>query len=167
MQLFSFRSIFVAALMSLFCLTAQADDTYGAGLSDEAVVVEMSELAANPDKYDGKLVRIEGVVKEVCPMRGCWMTLAYTSETGSTDANANTSGVIRFKVKDGKIVIPVAAEGHQATAEGIFTIVEMTKDEAIAKAKHYAVEKGVEFDPSTVTGPEKMFLLRGTGAVIK
>jgi len=45
--------------------------------------------------------------------------------------------------------------------------IEMTKEQAIERAKHHAEEVGQKFDPASVTGPEVFYQIRGLGAVIK
>jgi len=130
--------------------------TYGKALSD-GNVVKVSELLAKPDDFVGKTVKVEGIITDVCEMRGCWMVIAGDQEFQS----------IRFKVEDGVIVIPMEAKGKKAVAEGTFRKIEMSKEQAIEQAKHHAEEKGMEFDPSTVKGPSVTYQLEGIGAVIE
>jgi hypothetical protein len=42
----------------------------------------------------------------------------------------------------------------------------LSKEEAIAKAKEEAEEKGVKFDPASVKGPMTVYQIQGSGAVI-
>jgi len=130
--------------------------TYGKKLSDKPPV-KISELIEHPDDYLGKVVKVEGIVTEVCEMRGCWMSIAGDKEFET----------LRFKVEDGVIVIPLTARGKKAVAEGTFTKVELTKEQALEHAKHMAEEQGREFDPSSVTGPTVTYQLQGIGAVIE
>ena len=151
------RSVAAAiALALVFTLPAAAEEkTYGKGVGT-AQEVKMSELVAHPDKYVGKKVRVEGTIDDVCPMKGCWMDLASGADK------------VRIKVNDGEMVFPVEAKGSQASAEGIFTKVEMTKDQAVAHAKHLAEEKGQGFDAATAKEvPTVVYQIKGTGAVIK
>lgn len=130
--------------------------TYGDALSDGAIV-KISELLAKPDDFVGKTVKVEGTITDVCEMRGCWMMIASDQEFQA----------IRFKVEDGVIVIPMEAKGKKAVAEGTFRKIEMTREQAIAQAKHHAEEKGLEFDPASVKGPSVVYQIDGTGAVIE
>jgi hypothetical protein len=43
---------------------------------------------------------------------------------------------------------------------------ELTKEQAIERAKHEAEEKGTKFDPASITGPLTVFQIQGTGAVV-
>jgi hypothetical protein len=128
---------------------------YGKPLSD-GPIVKISELLAKPDAYVGKTVKVEGIITDVCEKRGCWMMIASDQEFQA----------IRFKVEDGVIVFPIESKGRKAVAEGTFKRIELTKEQAIAQAKHHAEEHGLSFDPATVTGPSVAYQLDGHGAVI-
>ncbi|MHC4822206.1 MAG: DUF4920 domain-containing protein, partial [Planctomycetota bacterium] len=91
-----------------------------------------------------------------CEMRGCWMDIASDREFEK----------IQIKVDDGVIVFPMTAKGKSALVEGVVEVLELTHEEAIEAARHKAEEHGEEFDPSTVTGPETTYRIRGHGAVI-
>ena len=149
------------ACFTLLILAAggiQADDgkAYGEPLTGTETIA-ISELLGNPEPYLGEVVRVEGLVTAVCEKRGCWMSLAGEEEFQE----------IRIKVDDGVIVFPMEAKGRRATAEGVFTKIEMTMEQTLAYREHHAEEHGEEFDPSTVTEPLVFFQIRGTGAVIR
>ncbi|MFA6955940.1 MAG: DUF4920 domain-containing protein [Thermoanaerobaculia bacterium] len=144
---------FVIAMLAVG-VTASAT-TYGKA-PGAGEPVKLSELLASPDKYVGKTVKVEGIITDVCAKRGCWMAIAGDKEFQS----------IRFKVEDGVIVIPMEAKGKKGVAEGTFTKIEMTKEQAIEHAKHVAEEQKKPFDPASVTGPSVMYQINGTGAVI-
>jgi hypothetical protein len=129
---------------------------YGKPLSD-APVVRISELLASPDDWVGKTVKVEGIITDVCSKRGCWMMIASDQEFQS----------LRFKVEDGVIVFPIEAKGRKAVAEGTFKRIELTKEQAVAQAKHHAEEHGLPFDPDSVTGPSVTYQLDGLGAVVE
>ena len=81
--------------------------SYGAGVT----LTETTAVAAildQPAAFAGKEVRVEGEVKEVCAMAGCWMEV-------SADGGGRS---LKVKVKDGDIVFPVTARGKQAVAQG-------------------------------------------------
>ena len=144
---------FVVALLSI--AFAASATTYGKALG-KGDPVKVSELLASPDTYVGKTVKVEGIVTDVCEKRGWWMVIAGEKELQS----------IRFKVEDGVIVIPIEAKGKKAVAEGSFTKIELSLEQAIEHAKHLAEEQKKPFDPKSVTGPTVTFQLDGTGAVI-
>ena len=63
--------------------------------------VSLAKIMANPAKYSGKMVRVEGVIVRSCKMEGCWMELA---------PNANAKSV-RVKMKDHAFFIPLNSAG--------------------------------------------------------
>ena len=117
---------------------------------------KVSEINAQPDKYIGKRVQIEGMIINVCAARGCWMDIA-------SDAPFQK---IQVKVVDGEIVFPMEAKGRNAQVEGIVEKLELSHEQALGWAKHKAMEQGEDFDPATITGPTTIYRIRGLGAVI-
>ena len=115
----------------------------------------IKKLVDTPDAYVDKTVQVKGKITEVCLMMGCWMMLH--DEAGSA---------VRIKVNDGEIIFPKDSPGKQAVAEGKFVSFELTKEQAIASAKHEAEEMGREFAPSKVTGTQKVYQIQGSGAVV-
>lgn len=119
--------------------------------------VAITELSSKPADYVGKTVQVKGKVTEVCEKMGCWMMLVDPA----------TQAKVRIKVKDGEIVFPKDSIGKMAVAEGKFVKIEMTKEQAIAQAKHEAEENNKPFDPASITGPKTIYQIAGTGAVIE
>ena len=116
----------------------------------------ISQIVADPASFEGKIVQVKGKVSEVCEMMGCWMTIA----------DAESGKHIKVKVKDGEIVFPKDAIGKTAIAEGKLVKLSLTKEQAIAQAKHEAEEQGRTFNPESVTGPVEIYQIQGSGAVI-
>jgi hypothetical protein len=150
------RRLLALAACALFLLPALAGEkTYGEGVSGSETI-KISELMDNPDDYVGETVRVEGMVIGVCEKRGCWMELAGDEEFKS----------VRVKVEHGVISFPVEAKGKHAIAEGVFTRIDLTREQALAQARHHAEEHGEELDESKVKA-HTVYLIRGTGAVIE
>jgi hypothetical protein len=130
--------------------------SYGAGVT-LAESTPVAKILADPDAYVGKKVRIEGMVAEVCPHKGCWMEL----KEGAAGA------ALRVKVEDGVIVFPVTAKGKVAIAEGTLEAIPMTRDQYVGWLQHLAEERGEKFDGSQVgEGPFRILQLQGSGARI-
>ena len=117
----------------------------------------VSQVLAKADSLTGKTVQVTGKVTEVCQMMGCWMALV---EPGA-------ASLLRVKVNDGDIVFPKESVGKMAVAEGELIKMTLTKEQAIAMAKHEAEEQGRKFDASKVKGPKTIFQIAGTGAIIQ
>jgi len=135
---------------------AGSPKNYGKALTLKETT-KVSEILAHPEKYNGKKVRVEGAVVEVCKKRGCWITLSSDKEFES----------IQFKVDDGVIVFPLDAKGKNAVAEGVVSAKTYSVEELIKQGGHKAEEQGTTFDPSTVKGPKTVVRIMGEGAVIK
>jgi len=147
----------LALAQSTFAGSQGPGTSYGAGVG-AAELVKISELRAHPDKYVGKNVRVEGLVADVCPRRGCWMELAGDKEFET----------MRVKVDDGVIVFPLTAKGKLAQAEGVFTKIEVPAERVLEMKRHEAEEKGQPFDPKTVKAePMVVYQIKGVGAVIR
>lgn len=146
----------VVALLVAAAAFAGSPKKYGKALSLKETT-KVSEILDNPKAYDGKRVRVEGVVVDVCKKRGCWITLGSDREFES----------IRFKVEDGVIVFPMDAKGRSAVAEGVVEVREYSVEEQIEQGRHHAEETGEEFDPSTVKEPKVTVRILGEGAIIK
>src|SRR5215470_1765999 len=115
----------------------------------------VATLLAKPADYVGKTVQVKGKITEVCQMMGCWIDL--TNDEGQK---------LRIKVNDGEIEFPKDAAGKTAVAEGQFNKLELTKEQATARAEEEAKEKGKKFDPASVKGPVTIYQIQGAGAVI-
>ena len=129
---------------------------YGAGvtLTDTASV---DAILADPNAYKGKTVRVEGMVTDVCPKRGCWMELA-----GSAPGQK-----LKFKVTDGDMVFPMDAKGKVAIAQGEVAVRELTLEETKQNAEYEAKEYGKPYDAASITKPKTVVRIDGTGAVFR
>lgn len=117
----------------------------------------IDQLTAQPDKYVGRIVQVQGKITEVCQMMGCWMQLVDPA----------SGKAVRIKVNDGELAFPKDAAGRRAKAEGRFTKIPLTKEQALAQAKHEAEEQGRPFRAEAVTGPAVFYQIQGTGAVLE
>ncbi len=135
---------------------APTGQSFGAGvtLTD---TVSIDAILADPKAYKGKTVRVEGMVLDVCPKRGCWMELAG-KEPGHK---------LKFKVTDGEMVFPMDAKGKVAVAQGEVSVKELTLDETKEYAKYQAEEYGKPYDEASITKPQLIVQLSGTGAVFR
>jgi hypothetical protein len=150
----------ILLLTFTFLLTVAAalqakEAVYGAGVKlDETL--KISTLQADPDRYVGKTVRVEGTITEVCEMKGCWMEL-----------QESPAAKIRVKVEDDVIAFPIASRGKVGIAEGVVEALEMTRESYIEWQKHLAEEQGKTFDPATVgDGPHRVLQIQATGAKV-
>ncbi|MDP2313806.1 MAG: DUF4920 domain-containing protein [Pseudomonadota bacterium] len=110
-------------------------------------IVPVDQIVADPAKFDGKELVLEGVVKEVCQKKGCWHTIA------TSDPAVN----VMAKDKEYKIFRPKDAGGKKVLVKGTFAVAELPE----AEARHYAEDAGR--DPSAIVGPQKTFTIDVAG----
>lgn len=135
--------------------TAEKTRTYGEAPTLETMT-PIAELVADPERFEGRRVRVAGEVESVCPMKGCWMNLRQGDD------------LVRIKVEDDVIVFPADAVGAEATAEGEVELLEMTREQYVGWQEHLAEELGREFDPASIgEGPFTIVQIRGLGAEIE
>lgn len=144
-------------ILILIPLTVQAEEIKLGEPLTLTAATKVSEINSKPQDYLGRRVLIEGLIVDVCAHRGCWLDIA-------SDVPFEK---INVKVVDGVIVFPLESKGRNARVEGTVEELNLTEEQALYMAKHRAEEQGTTFDPSSVTGPQKIYRLRGLGAVIE
>lgn len=88
--------------------------------------ITLEESVKNYEKYKGKYVQIEGKVKDVCKIAGCWVMI--------TDGKNE----IRLSMKDYGFFVPKDAIGKSIMAEGYIETSELS----VKQHKHYLEEQG-------------------------
>ena len=116
-----------------------ADGLYGSKIT-LADFQTIDDLLASPKQFIGQNVKITGEIIEVCPMRGCWISV----KNNSSDKN------IRVKVTDGQIVFPLSAKGKQVDVQGEFAQLEFSEEQARKWKVHLEREKGININPEDV-----------------
>jgi hypothetical protein len=100
--------------------------------------VSLTKVMANPNKYAGKMVRVEGVIVRSCKMEGCWMELAPSKDAKS----------VRVKMKDHAFFVPLDSAGATAQAEGVFAVKTLSK----AEVDHLINDDGAKFENRNADG---------------
>jgi hypothetical protein len=154
-------------LLSGVVIASGDGKTYGKGVS-LARPVAVDALLANPEKYLGNPVRVDGVITGVCKMSGCWIQVSDPA----------TGKGVRIKVEDGVIVFPPEAVGHRVSAQGVFEAQTVPAAPAGLGGHTEAQAGGPTCERSTVPKlggnacdePEEkaavVYQIAGTGAVI-
>lgn len=154
------KKIIFALVLLVFSATTSVlafeGDKFGQPLT-LSELTRVSEIEKSPQAFVGKKVLISGTVVEVCSTRGCWLDIA--SDTPFEK--------IQVKVTDGVIVFPMAARGRTAYVEGVVEELRFSKKDAVEYQRHKAKEKGLPFDPASVTGPQTIYRIKALGAVIE
>jgi len=131
-------------------------DTFGAGVTLPDTVA-IDKLLADPNAFKGQTVRVEGMITDVCPKRGCWFELA----------GAQPGQKLKFKVTDGEMVFPMDAKGKWAVAQGQVSVRELSLEQSREYAEYQAKEYHMPYDPASITQPTLLVQLDGTGAQIR
>lgn len=127
----------ILALMLLVALSLMAaEKKLGQGVSLK-MATPVKEILANPEKFLGQDVMIDGEMTQVCQMAGCWVMVK----------DASSEEPIMIKVQDGVIVFPKDGAGKKITVQGK---VEKVADEAQQEA-----------------GSKSPYRIAGTGAILK
>jgi hypothetical protein len=84
-------------------------DRYGQAL-EPAPTADLAAVLDQPAAYADKSVTVEGVVRQVCQNRGCWLELA-------TAADADAHGC-RVVLKDHAFFVPTDSAGRRARVQG-------------------------------------------------
>jgi hypothetical protein len=147
------RTLFVATTLLIvgMSVATQGAETFGTA-PNVPDATPITQLLAKPADFQGKTVRVEGIVTGVCTMMGCWMALA--------PADAPKGPAILIKVDDGVIVFPASARGKRATAQGIVERVG-TDSEGQEAAREHATHEGRAKTDSATT-----WQIKATGAIV-
>ena len=111
-----------ALCLLLAATTLFADDVVkrGAPISKDAKPTPLADVLASPDKFSKDAVLVEGVIQNVCEMKGCWMQIA--PEAGKTG--------MRVTFKDYGFFVPTDSKGMKARAEGVVEVKTLSKKQA-------------------------------------
>ena len=149
-------SVIVAVVLFLALPLLAAELKLGKPV-DIKTPTSIKDILANPEKYVGKDVMIEGDIANVCQNQGCWIDV---KDSSSPEA-------MQVKVNDGEIVFPKDSAGKKVTAQGTVEKLALTKEQYIEKLKHDEQESGKKADLTKVTGGKTIYRIKGKGAVIK
>jgi hypothetical protein len=115
--------------------------------------VALSKVFAEPVKYAGKTVIVEGVIVRSCKMEGCWAELAESSDSKS----------VRIKMKDHAFFIPLQSAGAVARAEGVFSVKSLSKEQV----DHMIADDGAKFENRNSDGTVTEISFEASGIELK
>jgi hypothetical protein len=124
----------------------------GAPIGDSKKV-SLAKVLTAPDKYAGRMVRVEGVIVRSCKMEGCWAELAPNKDARS----------VRVRMKDHAFFIPLQSAGAYARAEGVFKVKNLSK----AEVDHMIADDGAKFDSRNSDGSVTEVSFEATGIELK
>ncbi len=112
--------------------------TRGSSFVKGTTKVSLEKVLADPDKYDGKSVAVEGVIVRSCKKEGCWMEMA-AKEGGKS---------VRVTFGDHAFFIPLNSAGMKVKAQGTFKTKVLTKEHV----DHLINDDGAKFDSRNPDG---------------
>ncbi len=110
----------------------------------------VATVLTNAADHDGKTVRVEGTVADVCSKMGCWMVLQAGEET------------IRITMKEHGFGIDRDCAGKTASLEGVLQSKKVDPE----LAKHYA-EESRKPDSMPETGKDTVYEIVATSVALK
>jgi cytochrome c-type biogenesis protein CcmE len=123
---------------------------------DAAATVSVEAVLKDPAAFDGKELRLTGMVNKVCVPKGCWMQF---------DSPGSQMPIfVKFTCPVNGRLIPLEAVGKEAVVEGKLEIVEISE----AAAKHYLEDEGAKPEEiAKIVGPQKQLRVKGPSAMVK
>lgn len=130
-------------------------DTYlkrGAAISSKKRV-SLNKVLADPAKFGGKTILVEGVVVRSCKTEGCWAEVAETAESRS----------VRVRMKNHAFFIPLESAGAIARVEGTVQVKTLSK----AEVDHMIEEDGAKFASRNADGTVTEVSFEAVGIELK
>jgi hypothetical protein len=112
--------------------------TRGAALVSGTKKISLEKALADPEKYAGKTVAVEGVIVRSCKKEGCWMEMAAKEGAKS----------VRVTFGDHAFYIPLNSAGMKVKAQGVFKTKVLTKEHV----DHLINDDGAKFENRNADG---------------
>ena len=116
--------------------------TFGGPVTVEEAT-SLADVAKQPDAFEGRTIRLEGGIDDVCQKKGCWMVIKDGEMTA------------RVLVKDHAFAIPMDGKGKAALVEGTLEAKELSE----ANVAHLKQDGD---DTLEGDGPRKEYFLHAT-----
>jgi len=125
--------------------------SFGSEIKAEGAI-PVSELAQLLKDDQSHTVKVSGVVTEVCPKKGCWVSL---------DVPGNTK--VFVKMKDYGFFVPVELTGKTVVMDAEAKLIKTS----VAELKHYAEDaKKSKEEIDAITEPKEEIRLTASGIVV-
>lgn len=111
--------------------------------------IKLEKAIAAPNKFVGKVVRVDGVIVRSCKSEGCWLELAPNKDAKS----------IRVTMKGHSFFIPLASAGANVRAQGEFKV----KTISAAEVKEMTENDGAKFEKINADGTVTEVSFEATG----
>lgn len=119
----------------------------------EPATLTADAVLRSPGDYDGQQVVVAGTVNEVCPKKGCWLTM--------TDRDKTDTIFVKFTCPIAGRLIPLEAAGCEVVVAGELQRVEVSQD----YARHMAEDCGMSPEEiEKIEGPQPMLRINAPSA---
>ena len=130
---------------------AKPGDWYGAKVQT-VNAIDIARIPAQLETKESFKTTVKARVLDVCPKKGCWLTLAV-----------NDSTTAMVKMKDYGFFLPVAAKGKTIVLDGDVALISTPVEEL----KHYAKDaKKSQAEIDAITQPKKEIRFTASGITI-
>lgn len=121
----------------------------------DGLALTPAQLVAGAESYAGRTVVVEGTVREVCQMAGCWMSFADDQgRTVRIEVPRDETGSYLF-------TFPKDASGQTVRVQGTLAV----ETESVDDQRHYAEDGGASADEiAAITEPKQTLVLTAIGA---
>jgi hypothetical protein len=130
---------------------AKPGDWYGSKVKTDNAV-DIADITSKLDTGKSIDVKIKAKVLDVCPKKGCWVSLYVNDSTKAF-----------VKMKDYAFFLPTAAKGKTIVLEGTAKLTETS----VAELKHYAEDaKKPQAEIDAITQPQREIRLLASGITV-
>jgi hypothetical protein len=130
---------------------AKPGEWYGQQVDPDGAI-SIAEVPAKLNDKDAINTKIRAKVLDVCPKKGCWLTL-----------QVNDSTTAMVKMKDYGFFLPLSAKGKTIILEGEAKM----KTTSVAELQHYAEDaKKSKEEIAAITKPQREIRFTASGIVI-
>jgi hypothetical protein len=148
------KKILSIAFLCVAGMAAQAQDkaTFGETFTPQNVI-PVSQVSAAVSTKDSAFVQTEGMVKEVCQNKGCWMKV---------DMGNGQDMLVRFK--NYSFFVPKDAAGKKVVLKGK----AFSYETPVAELRHYAEDAGKsKKEIARIKKPEKSVRFVADGVILE
>ena len=128
-------------------------DTYGVKPSLQEVT-SLRDVFTNPDQYQDKTILVEGLVRNVCRKKGCWMEVSESSDALSRS--------FRVTFKDYGFFVPTTSAGSRVRIQGTVQQSSLSPEDVT----HLEAE-GAKFSTKMPDGSVASFSLVASGVELQ
>ncbi len=138
-------------LLFSICSISLTAQHYGMQITPDHAL-EATEINTELASQEAQMVKVKGVVQEVCQVKGCWLTMDLGNDTS-----------MRVSFKDYGFFVPTDCSGKTAVLQGQLTMETID----VATLKHLAQDAGrSEAEIASISEPLQELVLVADGVLL-